>query len=217
MSALWHVLVFQLIVGAILFGSAGRFDLPWFWAYLATATASMVIGYWAIDPELRKERGTSARRGEDPLVRLIAIPLILGQLVIAGLDAGRFAWSGEVHPAVHTVGLIGCALGSAFSYWAMACNRFFSPAVRIQSERGHHVVTDGPYHVVRHPGYAGLMVGIVMASLALGSWWSLIPAVALIAQFILRTAKEDRFLQAELAGYLQYCQAVRYRLLPGIW
>jgi protein-S-isoprenylcysteine O-methyltransferase Ste14 len=71
--------------------------------------------------------------------------------------------------------------------------------------------------MVRHPGYAGLMVGIVMASVALGSWWSLIPAVALIAQFVLRTVKEDRFLQAELAGYVQYCQAVRYRLLPGIW
>ena len=87
MSALWQVLAFQLVVGAILFGSAGRFDLPWFWAYLATATAIMVLGHWAVDPELRKERGTSAHRGEDPLVRLIAIPLILGQLVIAGLDA----------------------------------------------------------------------------------------------------------------------------------
>jgi protein-S-isoprenylcysteine O-methyltransferase Ste14 len=96
-------------------------------------------------------------------------------------------------------------------------NRFFSGTVRIQTERGHHVVTDGPYRFVRHPGYAGALLGFVLIPLLLDSVWAFIPAVLLIAITFVRTALEDATLQKELPGYAEYAQTTRYRLIPGIW
>jgi len=104
-----------------------------------------------------------------------------------------------------------------FSTWAMVVNRFFSAVVRIQTDRGHTVVTTGPYRFVRHPGYAGGAIGYLVTPFALGALWVLIPALLTIAALVIRTALEDRTLQAELPGYAGHAQKTRYRLLPGIW
>jgi protein-S-isoprenylcysteine O-methyltransferase Ste14 len=101
--------------------------------------------------------------------------------------------------------------------WAMAVNRFFSGVVRIQEERGHVVVSHGPYALVRHPGYVGVILAMVGAPLMLGSVWALIPAAATVGVIVIRTAREDLTLTRYLAGYETYAQRVRYRLLPGIW
>jgi protein-S-isoprenylcysteine O-methyltransferase Ste14 len=89
--------------------------------------------------------------------------------------------------------------------------------VRIQKERGHFVVTDGPYRIVRHPGYAGVSIFLLTSGLALGSVWSLIPNSLMVGLLIVRTALEDKTLQEELEGYPAYTQQTRYRLIPGIW
>jgi len=99
----------------------------------------------------------------------------------------------------------------------MLANRFFSSHVRIQTERGHQVVDRGPYRIVRHPGYAGLLVTWVAAPLFFSSYWMLIPTVIAIAAGVWRAALEDHTLQEELPGYKEYARRVRYRLLPGIW
>jgi protein-S-isoprenylcysteine O-methyltransferase Ste14 len=101
--------------------------------------------------------------------------------------------------------------------WAMATNQFFSGVVRIQEERGHVVVSHGPYALVRHPGYVGVILAMVGAPLMLGSVWALIPAAATVGVIVIRTAHEDLTLTRDLAGYETYAQRVRYRLLPGIW
>jgi protein-S-isoprenylcysteine O-methyltransferase Ste14 len=101
--------------------------------------------------------------------------------------------------------------------WATASNTFFSRIVHIQSERGHAVVTGGPYHYVRHPGYAGAILYELAVPILFASWWSLIPSGLDAILMILRTAFEDHTLQAELPGYIDYSRQVRYRLLPGIW
>jgi len=101
--------------------------------------------------------------------------------------------------------------------YPMSVNRFFSSVVRIQDERGHHVIDRGPYALVRHPGYLGmLLVGATMP-LALGSWWALLPGSALVACGLRRVWVEDRFLAVSLPGYREYAARVRYRLLPGVW
>ena len=161
--------------------------------------------------------GSPGPGGKDRLLRLIALPIVLAHLVIAGLDAGRFHWSGEVAVPMHAAGLMVYTLGLWLALWAMSTNRFFSPVVRMQKERGHHLVTTGPYRFVRHPGYVGVMSATLGEGLALGSYWSLVPLVVLFLLFIRRTALEDRFLLAELEGYAEFAQKVRYRLLPGIW
>lgn len=101
--------------------------------------------------------------------------------------------------------------------WATASNRFFSQIFRIQSERGHTVATGGPYRYVRYPAYVGAIVYELAAPILLASWWAWIISVLSIFLLILRTALEDRTLQADLAGYTEYARQVRYRLLPGVW
>ncbi|MGQ9556089.1 MAG: methyltransferase family protein [Anaerolineae bacterium] len=87
----------------------------------------------------------------------------------------------------------------------------------MQKESGHITITAGPYHYVRHPGYVGGIISNLTAPLALGSAWALIPEALAAGLTIVRTALEDRTLQNELAGYNEYAQRVRYRLLPGVW
>ena len=96
-------------------------------------------------------------------------------------------------------------------------NRFFSAIVRIQTDRGHTVITDGPYRFVRHPGYAGGLIWYVMTPLILGTLWAYVPTLFVIALTVLRTSLEDKTLQAELPGYQEYTRQTRYRLVLGIW
>jgi protein-S-isoprenylcysteine O-methyltransferase Ste14 len=109
------------------------------------------------------------------------------------------------------------AAATALPAWALTVNRFFSSDARIQRDRGHQVVTDGPYRFVRHPGYAGSMLLALAMPLALGSWWSYLPALAAAALMLRRLLIEDRMLRAELEGYADYAARVRWRLLPGVW
>jgi protein-S-isoprenylcysteine O-methyltransferase Ste14 len=105
----------------------------------------------------------------------------------------------------------------ALIWWVMATNTYLSEVVRIQEERGHRVIKDGPYQFIRHPMYFGVILAVLCVPLALGSWWSLIPAALIVILFIIRTALEDRTLQAELPEYKDYADVVRYRLFPGVW
>ena len=89
--------------------------------------------------------------------------------------------------------------------------------VRIQEERGHSVISTGPYHFVRHPMYAGFLLFVVGTSLLLGSWWGLAIGLVFIAALGRRAVLEERTLRAELDGYEGYMTQVRYRIVPGVW
>jgi protein-S-isoprenylcysteine O-methyltransferase Ste14 len=135
---------------------------------------------------------------------------------VAGLDE-RFGWSPPFAAGLHVGGALGVVLGFALFLWAMAANAFFSEGVRIQTDRGHKVATQGPYRTVRHPGYVGAMLAEAATPVLLGSLWALIPAAGSVLCYVIRTALEDRTLVAELPGYAEYTTRTRYRLLPGIW
>lgn len=107
--------------------------------------------------------------------------------------------------------------GFAWGSYALIENRFFSGMVRIQADRGHQVVSSGPYRWMRHPGYAGALFTFLASPVFLDSRLAFIPAVLLAIVLIIRTYLEDRTLQEELAGYCEYARRVRYRLVPGIW
>ena len=129
-----------------------RYRRP-FWEYLVVCAGIFHRGQRVtIDPDLFQER---ARPGGQPL-KLRYYALLLPPIVhwcIAGLDVGRFHWSDSVPPALQIVGLAIFALAIALIIWAMRINRFFSSVIRLQEDRGHELVTDGPYRWVRHPGY----------------------------------------------------------------
>ena len=141
----------------------------------------------------------------------------LVRYILAGLDQ-RYGWTGGLPVGVQFGALALCVLGNDVLFvWATAANPFFSRIMRIQSERGHTVVTGGPYRHVRHPAYAGTMLYELAVPFLLASWPALIVSVLSAALLILRTALEDRTLQAELPGYVEYARHTRYRLFPGLW
>ena len=213
-----QVVITYLVLAAILFISSGYLNWIWAWAYLGLGLGILVVNAAILPAELIAERGQprdNAKRWDRVLTTLAGLPT-LGAPIVAGLD-NRFGWSPQLAPAIHLVGLALFVLGQGLFSWAMASNKYFSTLVRIQTDRGHAVATNGPYRYVRHPGYTGYIVSFVGMSLALGSLWAIIPSGLLACLLIVRTALEDRTLQDELSGYRDYAQRVRYRLLPGIW
>ena len=217
MRAAAFVAVFEILIAAVLFGAAGRVDLPWVWALLAVHAVLMSMMVASMDPDLRRERLDKKREGGgDRRLRGLIAACILAHLVLAGLDVRR-GWSPAFPAWVHAAALAAYAAAVALSVRAMTVNRFFAPAVRIQSERGHETVTAGPYRFVRHPGYAGMVLAVLAESVVFGSLWALAPAAALAAVVAWRTAREDRMLRAGLRGYAEYASRVRYRLVPAVW
>jgi protein-S-isoprenylcysteine O-methyltransferase Ste14 len=210
-------LFFLWLHAALLFRSAGRWDLPMFWAYLGVWAAVGLVGSFSMDPDLIEERMLPGPGGRDYGRMVLFLPLFLGQLVVAGLDVGRYHWSDGVPRSLQIVGLVALAAALAVVLWASTVNRFFSSVVRIQRDRGHRVVATGPYRFVRHPAYAVCPLLFAGTGLALGSWLSALVGVPLMLLLVRRTAEEDRLLQAELEGYAAYAEKVRYRLLPGVW
>lgn len=208
---------FLALIGSLLFGCAGRWDVPMFWAYLGVMAASAVVGAFLVDPGLIAERLRPGPGGTDYLTAVAAAPLWLAAYAVAGLDVGRFHWSDDVPAAAQVGGLLALAAGSAVVTWAAAVNRFASTVVRIQTERGHHVIAVGPYRFVRHPMYAASLFLFVGGGLALGSWLAVLLRLALMVPILRRTALEDRFLREQLDGYAAYAERVRYRLIPGVW
>lgn len=201
---------------------AGRWTWWAGWVFLGVFMLySLVLSVWlaSVDPGLARERRQDADPHNAPYEKVILpvmIVLELGLLVVAVLDAGRFGWS-HVPLTARVVGWLLLGAAGAVLPWVFRTNSFASGVGRIQADRSHQVVVDGPYRFVRHPMYAGVIVGVLGLPLALGSWWALIPAVLLAGLFVVRTALEDQMLQQQLPGYPEYARHTRYRLLPGIW
>ncbi len=220
-SRLAQVLGVMFVQAALLFLIAGRLDWGWAWLYLAICIASMAVNSLFMlrsSPETIAERGRpKATKDWDKVVAgLWALMLFVGVPVVAALDE-RLGFTGNAGVAWNIAGAIVLAAGLGLAGWAMITNAFFSTAVRIQTDRGHTVCRTGPYSIVRHPGYAGFILQSLGTPLTLGSLWALIPGLIAGAVMVIRTELEDRMLQVELPGYLEFARGVPYRLVPRIW
>ena len=158
----------------------------------------------------------NAKSWDKVLAPLMAVSVVFPMVIVAGLDH-RYNWSPDFPTWLSLAGLAVIGFGYAFATWAMAENRFFSSVVRIQTEREHAVCATGPYRFVRHPGYTGTILPLFGIVLALGSVWTLIPAVFASIITVIRTALEDKTLLEELHGYGDYAQQVKFRLIPGLY
>ena len=219
---LLYVLVFHAFVGAVLFVSAGRTDLPYFWVYsilmaIPSLTATVMV-YRHSPEELKEQTKRGAQRDtQDKVTVPLFLITFLAHWILAGIDVGRRHWSDSVPDPLQVISLVLYACGFGLVAWSTIVNQFYTPSVRIQEERGQQVITAGPYQFVRHPGYVGWLLFFAFSGMALGSWLAallpIIPALAVIR----RTMIEDKMLQQSLAGYPEYAQKVRYRLIPGVW
>ncbi len=210
-----------LILTAILIGGSGKVAWAAAYAYVAVVAAGQIAAYNTLhrkSPDLLVERArlqAGTKPWDKVIAPLIAIVLPFAIWIVAALDT-RFGWSHVPWPW-QAAGWVLVAFGIGLMMWAMVVNRFFAATVRIQTERGHKVVSDGPYAYVRHPGYVGMIAYMVGTAPALDSTWALIPAGVCAALLVLRTALEDHTLHEELDGYADYARSVRWRLAPLLW
>jgi protein-S-isoprenylcysteine O-methyltransferase Ste14 len=215
------LLAFLGVFALIVFVPAGRIDWPAAWVWLGIMTIGLIAvraHVMRVNPDLRNRRG---RVGEgtakwDRIVLAVFRLALLAAIVVAALDAGRFGWS-HLPPAAAALGILLLGAGFLILGASMGSNPFFETTVRIQSEHQHSVSSAGPYRVIRHPGYVGIMLTVAGSVLLLGSAWALIPAALALVVMTLRTALEDRFLRRNLPGYQKYAEVVRFRLIPGVW
>jgi len=209
------------VLAGLLFVPAGRWD--WFEAWLFIALYSALIALYAAwgllkDPGQLQERSRIAENTKpwDRVILTIYTLLLPAPFIVAGLDAGRFHWS-SVPVGLKAVAWLGLLKAGALVLSAVSTNTYLARSARIQDDRGQVVVSDGPYRLVRHPMYLGVVLLFASLPLALGSWWALMPGLMIAGLMVIRTGAEDAMLLSELEGYSAYARKVRYRLVPGVW
>jgi len=218
-----QVLFFIVVIPFLPLLISRRWDWWEAWVYAIIGILSFAISRVLVarrHPDLIAERARIMQHeNAQPWDKLLAPLLGIGGglvLLVAGLDA-LFDWSPTFSLPVKILSLVIILAGYALGSYALIENRFFSGMVRIQTDRGHQVVSSGPYRWMRHPGYAGALLTYLATPLFLDSGWAFLPAVFITILLVIRTALEDRTLQNELPGYAEYARRVQYRLLPGIW
>jgi protein-S-isoprenylcysteine O-methyltransferase Ste14 len=211
-----------LVMAAILFVAAGTLDWPGAWVLLAETGVLGLVSAAIIarrDPELMRERMRgpiqSAQKPWDKGLLIAVFTLCVAMPIVAGLEV-RFG-TAAVPPWLQALGALALAFGLYVFHIVMETNSYASAVVRIQSERGHQVVSTGPYAWVRHPMYSGAIFYFLGLGLLLGSWWAVGIGVIILALFGLRAVWEEETLKRELDGYAAYAERVRYRLIPGVW
>lgn len=219
-----QLLVFIVLVPFLPLLISFRWDWWQAWVYALIGVFGFVISRLLVNkrhPDLLTERSRmmgheDAKEWDKVLGRLVGLGGALIPLV-AGLDV-KYGWSDmDYSVSIELVALVLILFGYVIGSWALVENRFFSGVVRIQTERGHDVISSGPYAIVRHPGYAGALLTYLATPLLFDSPCTFLPVIVMAIVLIIRTVLEDRTLQEELPGYKEYTQKTRYRLIPGIW
>jgi protein-S-isoprenylcysteine O-methyltransferase Ste14 len=218
-----QTVAFLAVTAALLFVPAGTVAWPGAWVFLGEmAAASLLVGAWLArhDPALLKERMSGMfQRGQpraDKALMAVFLALTVAWLPAMALDALRCRLS-HVPVWLQGVGALAVALCIYIAFLTFRANTYTAPVVKIQAERGHRVVTHGPYAVVRHPMYAGTILYFLGTPLLLGSWYGLAFAPVFIGLLAVRAVMEERVLTAALDGYPAYAARVRYRLIPFVW
>jgi protein-S-isoprenylcysteine O-methyltransferase Ste14 len=209
------------LFGVVLFVAAGTIMWANGWAFLGVSLLVVLANAVYVlprNPEVIVERGRrhTGTKSFDTIVMSVYTLFYVALLVVAGLDAGRLHWA-PVGGGWAVLGALLMVVATVPVAGAMAVNRNLEQTVRIQSERGHDVVTTGPYQFIRHPMYLAMLVQLPATALLLGSAWAMIPAAGAAVALVVRTGLEDRTLNRDLPGYQDYARQTRYRLIPGIW
>jgi protein-S-isoprenylcysteine O-methyltransferase Ste14 len=205
------------VLGAIIFLPAGTLAFWEAWLYLAVLLIPMSVVFNYLlhhDPELLARR-VQWREKETAQRRIINLSLLyfLLAFMLPGFDR-RWGWSDASWPVVLAADLV-VMLGYTLFMLVLRENRYAARTIRV--EEGQRVISSGPYAIVRHPMYLGALLMYLASPMALGSYWALVPALLIVPILVARILNEERVLERDLNGYLEYKQATRYRLVPGLW
>lgn len=210
----------MLILAALLFVPAGSLSFWQAWVYLGVTAACIIVltVYLAMyDQDLLAKRvkaGSAAEKEpEQQRIQRLAGISVIGLFIIPGLDF-RFHWS-SVPSIASWIAIVGVIVSFLIVFFVFQINSFASSTIEVTDSQS--VISTGPYRYVRHPMYAGAALLFITSAIALGSLVALPFAFPVIGVMIARLRHEELFLQQHLRGYGDYCQKVRYRLVPGIW
>jgi protein-S-isoprenylcysteine O-methyltransferase Ste14 len=213
-----HLLVrwaaITVALSTLLFLAAGTTHVPSIRRYLAVFSSLLLATMLTVDPHLANERTHPEATGIDDQLRVATGLFFLLTLTLAALFVGRVRFGFDMPILLREAALVAVALSGSLQSWAMIVNPFFSPLVRIQTEREHRVITEGPYRFMRHPGYFAMLIFVPASALAIGSWIALAPALAFVLLVQHRADLEDEFLKKNLPGYADYARRVPARLVP---
>ena len=209
--ARWAILT--LSISTLLFVAAGTTRLPSLRNFLVTFSAFLLATMLGIDPGLATERSRTVRQRRDAR-QIRCKPFIPYNTDGCSLRGGTPPWLTSFPANGRRSGLVLFAAAMALQMWAMVVNPFFSPDIRVETERGHRLIACGPYRLLRHPGYLAMLVAVPASALAIGSWLALLPAAAFCLVILKRVQAEEQFLQRNLAGYGEYMGRIRGRLFP---
>jgi len=181
------------------------------------SSATITAYLWKRDPELlarRVEAGpVEEKEKTQKIIKVFASLLFISILIVPSLDH-RFGWS-NVPLYIVIIGDILVVLGFFLVFLVFKENTFAAATIEIATDQ--KIITTGPYSMVRHPMYSGALIMLFGTPLALGSWWGLLVFIPFTLIIILRLLDEEKFLSKNLTGYNEYCQKVRYRLIPFLW
>ena len=222
-KVLLMLVVFIIIMPMLPLLISWRWDWWEAWVYFAFSLLGFIVSRYLAGrkhPDLIRERSKYLEHDNpEPWDKQLA-PLmgVVGAAIpiVAGLD-GRFGPSADFGWVLKIAAMLFMLASNVLGTAALMANRFFSGMVRLQTERGHHLIKSGPYGWVRHPGYLGALLTYVATPILLDSWWTFIPVFLTFLLIVIRTRLEDNFLKESLDGYQDYAQEVRCRLIPGIW
>lgn len=217
LSALVKVVMGVALVGALLFLPAGTLAYDGAWRLCIVLFVPMLVMgvvMFVLSPELLRRRLASReeRATQRGVVRYAGL-LFIVSFVVAGLDF-RYGWS-AMPPWMVWCAVIIFLLGYALYGEVMRENVWLSRNITVAE--GQQVVTTGLYGIVRHPMYTSTIFMFLAMPLVLGSCWAMLSMMLYIPIIIIRIKDEERLLIADLAGYQEYCQKVRWRLLPYMW
>jgi protein-S-isoprenylcysteine O-methyltransferase Ste14 len=220
--ALLRTLVLVPLIAALLFLPAGslRFWQGWVFLAIASSSALTIVFYLLLrDPRLLERRMQAKEQtSEQRLFRIFWIPLWIGALVSPGFDH-RLGWSGNLLGAVPLwltlASQVLVLAGYLLIFAVLRTNTFASSTIRV--EAGQEVISDGPYRLVRHPMYSGILLLVLFAPLALGSYVALLFTLLLIPVLVFRLVNEEKTLLQDLPGYQEYCRRTPFRLVPWVY
>lgn len=223
---LWLSMIVRMALFAVaLMWPAGTITWWEAWAVVALWTifsVVMTIYLSRYDPALLAERMKllpiqKDQKAWDKLMMLLFTIAGIALYIVPGFDVIRYQWTEPLPVQLEIIAMLIHLPCFWFLWWIMRENTYLSQVVKIDNERGHQVISSGPYAIVRHPMYSVIIVLLFALPVALGSRFSLILSLILTLLMIVRTYFEDQTLHEELQGYPQYARETTYRLMPGVW